>query len=102
MATSGALYCDNGNGRDNRATKVVYNGAEGKAILDWWKAGIDGGYFYNPGIDNAGATNAFNAGKTASKSKARRRYRAPPTTRSSPWVPASTRRRAVSRPPAAK
>jgi ABC-type glycerol-3-phosphate transport system substrate-binding protein len=65
MATSGALYCDQGNGRDNRATKVVYNGAEGKAILDWWKAGVDGGYFYNPGIDNAGATNSFNAGKSA-------------------------------------
>jgi sn-glycerol 3-phosphate transport system substrate-binding protein len=65
MATSGALYADNGNGRDNRATKVVYNSAAGKAILDWWKAGVDGGYFYNPGIDNAGSTNAFNAGKTA-------------------------------------
>jgi sn-glycerol 3-phosphate transport system substrate-binding protein len=65
LATSGAQYCDNGNGRDNRATKVVWNGPEGKAILDWWKAGVDGGYFYNPGIDNAGATNAFNAGKTA-------------------------------------
>src|SRR5438477_425662 len=37
----------------------------GKAILDWWKAGIDGGYFYNPGIDNAGATTAFQSGKTA-------------------------------------
>jgi sn-glycerol 3-phosphate transport system substrate-binding protein len=65
MATSGALYADNGNGRDDRATKVVYNSAAGKAILDWWKAGVDGGYFYNPGIDNAGATNAFNAQKTA-------------------------------------
>src|SRR6267143_3572167 len=65
LATSGALYADNGNGRDDRATKVVYNNAAGKAILDWWKAGIDGGYFYNPGIDNPGATNAFNAGKTA-------------------------------------
>jgi sn-glycerol 3-phosphate transport system substrate-binding protein len=65
MATSGAPYADNGNGRDNRATKVVYNSAAGKAILDWWKAGIDGGYFYNPGIDNPGATNAFNAQKTA-------------------------------------
>jgi sn-glycerol 3-phosphate transport system substrate-binding protein len=65
LATSGAPYADNGNGRDDRATKVVYNSAAGKAILDWWKAGIDGGYFYNPGIDNAGATNAFNAGKTA-------------------------------------
>jgi sn-glycerol 3-phosphate transport system substrate-binding protein len=65
LAVSGALYADNGNGRDDRATKVVYNGAEGKAILDWWKAGVDGGYFTNPGIDNDGAKAAFNAGKTA-------------------------------------
>jgi len=49
MATSGGLYADNGNGRDNRAVKVVYNNAQGKAILDWWKAGVDGGYFFNPG-----------------------------------------------------
>lgn len=65
MATSGALYADSGNGRDDRATKVVYNSAAGKAILDWWKAGVDGGYFFNPGIDNDGAANAFNAQKTA-------------------------------------
>ncbi|MEX2045544.1 MAG: ABC transporter substrate-binding protein [Chloroflexota bacterium] len=65
MATSGALYADNGNGRDNRAAKVVWNSAAGKAILDWWKAGVDGGYFFNPGIDNDGAANAFNAQKTA-------------------------------------
>ena len=64
-ATSGVLYADNGNGRDDRATKVVYNDAAGKAILDWWKAGVDGGYFFNPGIDNDGAANAFNAQKTA-------------------------------------
>ena len=38
---------------------------QGKAILDWWKAGVDGGYFFNPGIDNDGAANAFNAQKTA-------------------------------------
>ena len=65
MAVSGQLYADNGNGRDDRATKVVYNNAAGKAILDWWKAGLDGGYFSNPGIDNPGAQNAFNAGKNA-------------------------------------
>jgi len=65
LAVSGALYADNGNGRDDRATKVVYNSAEGKAILDWWKAGVDGGYFTNIGIDNDGAKAAFNAGKTA-------------------------------------
>jgi sn-glycerol 3-phosphate transport system substrate-binding protein len=65
MAVSGQLYADNGNGRDDRATKVVYNNAAGKAILDWWKAGLDGGYFSNPGIDNGGAQNSFNAGKNA-------------------------------------
>lgn len=65
MATSAAPYADNGNGRDNRATKVLWNSAQGKAILDWWKAGVDGGYFFNPGIDNDGAANAFNAQKTA-------------------------------------
>jgi sn-glycerol 3-phosphate transport system substrate-binding protein len=65
MAVSGQLYADNGNGRDDRATKVVYNSAAGKAILDWWKAGLDGGYFSNPGIDNPGAQNSFNAGKNA-------------------------------------
>jgi sn-glycerol 3-phosphate transport system substrate-binding protein len=65
MAVSAQLYADNGNGRDDRATKVVYNGPAAKTLLDWWKAGLDGGYFYNPGIDNAGSTSAFNAGKSA-------------------------------------
>ncbi|MBI2755490.1 MAG: ABC transporter substrate-binding protein [Chloroflexi bacterium] len=65
IAVSGGLFADNGNGRDARATKVVFDDARGKAILDFWKAGVDGGYFFNPGIDNDGAANAFNAGKTA-------------------------------------
>jgi sn-glycerol 3-phosphate transport system substrate-binding protein len=65
MATSGAPYADNGNGRDNRATKVLWNSEAGKTILNWWKAGVTGGYFFNPGIDNDGAANSFNAGKTA-------------------------------------
>ena len=65
MATSNAPYADNGNGRDNRATKVLWNSDAAKTILNWWKAGVSGGYFFNPGIDNDGAANAFNAGKTA-------------------------------------
>ncbi len=65
MAVSGGQFADNGNGRDKRATKVTFNDERGKAIFDWWKAGIDGGYFWNPGVDNDGAANAFNAGKSA-------------------------------------
>src|ERR1041385_5660707 len=61
LATSGVLYADNGNGRDNKATKVNWDSPESKAILNWWKAGIDGGYFFNPGQDNNGAANAFDS-----------------------------------------
>jgi sn-glycerol 3-phosphate transport system substrate-binding protein len=85
LATSGALYADNGNGRDDRATKVVYNSAAGKAILDWWKAGVDGGYFYNPGIDNDGAANAFNAQKTAMYIESTARLRGHITTVAGKW-----------------
>ena len=85
MATSGGLYADNGNGRDNRATKVVYNNAQGKAILDWWKAGVDGGYFFNPGIDNDGAANAFNAQKTAMYIESTARLRGHITTIAGKW-----------------
>src|SRR2546428_7442224 len=65
LATSGSLYADNGNGRDDRATKVVYNNAAGKTILDWWKAGVDGGDFYKPGVDNALSPRALQDRKTA-------------------------------------
>ncbi len=61
MAVSGELYVDQGNGRDARATRAVYNNDRGKAILDWWKAGVDGGYFGNFGRvtnDNAAAFDA--------------------------------------------
>src|SRR5207247_10434128 len=51
--------------RAERATKARYTDAAGKALLDWCKAGIDGGYLYNPGQDNGGATTAFQSGKTA-------------------------------------
>ena len=85
LATSGSLYADNGNGRENRATKLVYNNAQGKAILDWWKAGVDGGYFFNPGIDNDGAANAFNAQKTAMYIESTARLRGHITTIAGKW-----------------
>lgn len=65
LAVSGGYFADNGNGREKRATKIAFNDEKGKAIFDFWKAGIDSGAFYNPGQDNDGAANAFNAGKTA-------------------------------------
>jgi sn-glycerol 3-phosphate transport system substrate-binding protein len=65
MGVSAALYADNANGREARATKVVFDNDKGKAIFDWWKSGNAEGYFFNPGIDNDGSANAFNAGKSA-------------------------------------
>ncbi len=68
MAVSGALYADNGNGRDGKATKVVYNDDKGKSIVDWWKQGVDGGWFFNPGQAPTGndlAAQSFDAGKVA-------------------------------------
>jgi sn-glycerol 3-phosphate transport system substrate-binding protein len=65
MAVSGGLFVDQGNGRDGKAAKAAFNDDRGKAILDWWKAGVDGGYFGNFGRDNDGAKAAFNSGKSA-------------------------------------
>jgi sn-glycerol 3-phosphate transport system substrate-binding protein len=68
MATSAGLLADNGNGRDSRATKATFNDDKGKAIVDFWKAGVDGGWFFNPGQAPTGndlAAQSFEAGKVA-------------------------------------
>jgi sn-glycerol 3-phosphate transport system substrate-binding protein len=79
MAVSGGLYADNGNGRDARATKVVYNDDKGKSIVDFWKAGVDGGWFFNPGQAPTGndlAAQSFDAGKVAMYVESTARLRA--------------------------
>lgn len=65
LAASGAPYLDNGNGRDSRATKAVFNGPEGVKIMQWWKDGIDGGVFGNYGRPTADTQKAFDAQQTA-------------------------------------
>src|SRR3989442_2029352 len=96
MAVSGQLYADNGNGRDDPATKFVYNNAAGKAILDWWKAGLDGGYFSNPGIDNPGAQTRSMRARTRCMSKAQLKCATTSTTRNFPSELASSRVRTTS------
>jgi sn-glycerol 3-phosphate transport system substrate-binding protein len=65
LAASGALYLDNGNGRDARATKAVFNSPEGVKILTWWKEGFDAGIFGNFGRATADTQKAFDAMGTA-------------------------------------
>ena len=64
LAVSGGLYVDQGNGRDARATKAIYNDDRGTLVVDWWKAGVDGGYFGNFGRVTNDSAAAFDAGKS--------------------------------------
>jgi len=65
LAASGGLYLDNGNGRDARATKAVFNSPEGVKIMQWWKDGYDAGIFGNFGRTTADTQKAFDAMQTA-------------------------------------
>jgi sn-glycerol 3-phosphate transport system substrate-binding protein len=69
LARQGALYANNGNGRDKAATEVVYNHEEeGARILDWWTGMVKAGVATNPGrapSGNAAAQRALAGGQTA-------------------------------------
>jgi sn-glycerol 3-phosphate transport system substrate-binding protein len=49
LAKAGALYVNNGNGREGRATEAVFNGPEGKAIFEWWADMVKSGLAFNVG-----------------------------------------------------
>jgi sn-glycerol 3-phosphate transport system substrate-binding protein len=49
LAKAGALFVNNGNGRDGRATEAVFNGPEGKAIFEWWADMVKSGLAFNVG-----------------------------------------------------
>jgi sn-glycerol 3-phosphate transport system substrate-binding protein len=65
LAVSGVNYVDNGNGRTSFATKAIFNGPEGLAIMNWWKAMVDEGIMVNLGRPTVNSRNAFLAGQTA-------------------------------------
>lgn len=65
LARQGALYANNGNGRDRAATEVVFNRDEaGARILDWWAKMVKDGVATNPGRKTADSQRAFAAGQT--------------------------------------
>jgi sn-glycerol 3-phosphate transport system substrate-binding protein len=55
LAKAGALYVNNGNGRDARATEAIFNGAEGKTIFEWWADMVKSGLAFNVGRNPSGA-----------------------------------------------
>ncbi|MER7585281.1 ABC transporter substrate-binding protein [Kitasatospora sp. NPDC097691] len=65
LAESGAMYCDNDNGRSNKAGKVVFDSAEGARIVQWWADLVKGGYAANTGRTTDDAQAAFKAGTVA-------------------------------------
>jgi len=62
LAKAGALYVDNGNGRDGRPTEAVFNGPEGKAIFEWWADMVESGLAFNVGRNPSGADNLLAVG----------------------------------------
>ncbi|MEY9946380.1 ABC transporter substrate-binding protein [Kitasatospora sp. GAS1066B] len=65
LAESGTLYCDQGNGRDGKAGKVVYDDAQGAQVLQWWADLVKGGYAVDLGPVTADAQAAFKSGRIA-------------------------------------
>lgn len=65
MAKQGALYANNGNGRDRVATAVAFNNDAGLNIINWWKRLVDEGVAGNFGRKTDDTKNAFIAGRTA-------------------------------------
>jgi len=65
LAVQGAYYVDNDNGRTATATKAVFNGPEGVALLNWWKGMIDEGICSNLGRKTTDTKAAFDSGAVA-------------------------------------
>lgn len=58
-------YCDNGNGRSAKATKVLVNGPEQVQLMTWWAQMVKDGLAVNTGRNTTDAQNAFKAGRVA-------------------------------------
>jgi len=65
LAKSGAVYADNGNGRDGRATEAVFDSEEGIAIIRWWDEMVAEGLAYNAASDGIDAMLKLATGEAA-------------------------------------
>jgi sn-glycerol 3-phosphate transport system substrate-binding protein len=65
MATSGQEYCNQGNGRDGRATEVNFAQGTNLDVVTWWQKMVKDGLAANTGRDTKAAQAAFKAGQLA-------------------------------------
>jgi sn-glycerol 3-phosphate transport system substrate-binding protein len=65
IAENGEEYCDQGNGRDGKATKVNFDGETSVAVVAWWQKMVKDGLAANTGRDTKAAQAAFKSGQLA-------------------------------------
>jgi sn-glycerol 3-phosphate transport system substrate-binding protein len=65
IATSGNEYCDQGNGRDGKATKVQFDQGPAIDVVTWWQKMVKDGLAANTGRDTKAAQAAFKSGQLA-------------------------------------
>ena len=65
IATDGKEYCDQGNGRDGKATKVQFDSPEAVEVVKWWQTMVKDGLAANTGRDTKAAQAAFKSGQLA-------------------------------------
>ncbi len=65
VASNGAEYCDQANGREGKASEVLFDGPEAVEMVQWWQEMVADGLAANTGRDTKAAQNAFKAGQVA-------------------------------------
>jgi sn-glycerol 3-phosphate transport system substrate-binding protein len=65
IASNGDLYCDQENGRADKATKVLFDDANAVEVVSWWQKMVADGLAANTGRDTKAAQNAFKSGQVA-------------------------------------
>ena len=55
LAAQDELYLNNNNGREGRATEVLFNGPTGQAFFRWWAEMVHSGLAFNVGRNLSGA-----------------------------------------------
>lgn len=63
LAKQGALYVNNNNGRDGRATEAVFDSPEGQRIIQWYDEMVDSGLALNAGRSSTDAVLALATGR---------------------------------------
>jgi sn-glycerol 3-phosphate transport system substrate-binding protein len=65
LAKQSALYVNNGNGREGRATEAVFDSEAGKRIIEWWDEMVEEGLAYNAGRQGTDAMLKLASGEAA-------------------------------------